>query len=65
MKGTIKKLTDKGFGFISSDSEEKDIFFHFSELKDVKFEELSEGEAVNFEVAESDRGLNATNITRA
>jgi len=39
MEGTIKNLTDKGFGFITVDGEEKDLFFHKNELKSVTYEE--------------------------
>jgi len=65
MQGTIKKLTDKGFGFISQEGEDSDVFFHSSELQDVNFNDLREGDVLNFEVFKSDKGLNATNITKA
>jgi len=64
MEGTIKKLTDKGFGFISIEGEEKDLFFHGNELQNVKFEELKEGDKVSFEKTDSPKGPNATNINR-
>ncbi|PIP87090.1 cold-shock protein [Candidatus Campbellbacteria bacterium CG22_combo_CG10-13_8_21_14_all_36_13] len=64
-KGTIARLTDRGFGFITREGEEKDLFFHSNELKDVQFNELSEGDELTFEVAEGPKGLNAVNITRA
>jgi len=64
MEGTIKTLKEKGFGFIAVDGEEKDLFFHRNELKDVSFEELKEGDKVSFEKTDSDKGPNATNITR-
>jgi len=64
-KGTIARLTDRGFGFITRAGEEKDLFFHSNELKDVQFNELSEGDELTFEVAEGPKGLNAVNITRA
>ena len=64
MEGTIKNLTDKGFGFIAVDGEEKDLFFHKNELKDVAYEELKVGDKVSFEKADSPKGPNATNITR-
>ena len=64
MEGTIKRLTDKGFGFIAVEGEEKDLFFHSNELKDVKFEELKEGDRVSFDKADSPKGPNATNVTR-
>jgi len=64
MEGTIKKLTDKGFGFIAVDGEQKDLFFHGNELQGVKFEELKEGDKVSFDKSDSPKGPNATNVTR-
>ena len=65
MTGTIQRLTDKGFGFISVDGEEKDLFFHSSALVDVPYEELNEGDKVTFETEDSDKGPRATNVQRA
>jgi CspA family cold shock protein len=64
-EGTIARLTDRGFGFISREGEEKDLFFHSNELKDVQYNELREGDKVKFEIAEGPKGLSATNVTRA
>ncbi len=64
MEGTIKTLTEKGFGFINVDGEEKDLFFHGNELKGVTYEELKVGDRVSFEKADSEKGPNATNVTR-
>ncbi len=64
MEGTIKTLTEKGFGFITVDNEEKDLFFHKNELKDVTYEELKVGDRVSFEKSDSEKGPNATNVTR-
>jgi CspA family cold shock protein len=64
MEGTIKNLTDKGFGFITVDGEEKDLFFHSNELKGVGFEELRTGDRVSFEKGESPKGPNAVNVSR-
>ena len=64
MEGTIKTLTEKGFGFITVDDEEKDLFFHGNELKGVKYEELKVGDRVSFDKADSEKGPNATNVTR-
>ena len=65
MEGTIKTLiTGKGFGFITVDGEEKDLFFHGNELKGVKYEELKVGDRVSFEKTDSEKGPNATNVTR-
>ena len=65
MTGVIKRLTDKGFGFIAVEGEEKDLFFHSSELVDVTFDELREGDALTFETEDSDKGPRATNVARA
>jgi len=64
MEGTIKNLTDKGFGFITVDGKEKDLFFHKNELKDVSYEELKVGDKVSFEKADSPKGPNAVNVSR-
>lgn len=64
MEGTIKNLTDKGFGFITVDGEEKDLFFHKNELKGITFEELKVGDRVSFEKGESPKGPNATGVSR-
>lgn len=65
MTGTIKTKTDKGFGFISREGEEKDLFFHSNDLKDVTFDEIQVGDTVTFEVVEGPKGLNAKNVARA
>ena len=64
-QGTIKRLTDRGFGFIAIEGQEKDLFFHSNELQDVKFEDLHEGDKVQFETAQSDKGPNATKVSLA
>ena len=64
-EGTIARLTDRGFGFIAREGEEKDLFFHSNELQDVQYDELREGDKVTFEVAEGPKGLNATKVKRA
>jgi len=58
--GTIKRLTDKGFGFIASDGD--DVFFHLSALVDVQFEELQEGQSVEYEMGEGPKGPRAENV---
>lgn len=64
-EGTIARLTDRGFGFIAREGEEKDLFFHSNELVDVEFNDLSEGDKVTFEVAQGPKGPNATKVTLA
>lgn len=65
MQGTIKKKTDRGFGFIAREGEAKDLFFHSGDLQGVTFEELNEGDVVTFDVVDSEKGPNAKNVTRA
>ncbi|OGI22452.1 MAG: cold-shock protein [Candidatus Moranbacteria bacterium RIFCSPHIGHO2_01_FULL_55_24] len=65
MDGTIKTLTEKGFGFISREGEEKDLFFHSNELSGVTFNELQVGDKVTFEVTQGEKGPAATNVSRA
>lgn len=65
MIGTIKKLTDKGFGFIAADGQEKDLFFHSKNLVGVQYNELREGDSVSYEIEETEKGLNAVNVQRA
>lgn len=65
MKGTIKKVTDKGFGFITGEGMSKDLFFHSNSLVGVMFDDLREGDMVTFETEESQKGLNAVNVQRA
>ena len=64
MQGTIKRLTDRGFGFIAIEGREKDLFFHANELKGVTFEDLKEGDAVEFETAQGQKGENAVNVSK-
>ena len=65
MNGTIKTLTDRGFGFISREGETKDLFFHSKELNGVTFDELKAGDEVTFEVINGEKGPAATNVSRA
>ena len=65
MNGTIKTKTDKGFGFISRDGEEKDLFFHSNDLNGVTFDELQVGAAVEFDVVDGDKGPSAKNVKLA
>lgn len=65
MTGTIKTLTDRGFGFISREGEAKDLFFHSKELVGVTFDELKVGDNVTFEVVQGDKGPAATGVSLA
>ena len=65
MKGTIKTLTPKGFGFITVEGEAKDLFFHSTELNGVAYDDLKEGDVVTFEIAQGEKGPAARNVMRA
>ena len=65
MTGTIKTLTDRKFGFIAREGESKDLFFHSKDLVGVTFEELKVGDAVTFEVVQTEKGPSATKVSRA
>ena len=60
-EGTIKRLTDKGFGFIDAGTG-KDLFFHMSNLEGVRFEELYEGQQVSFVSGEGPKGPRAEQV---
>ena len=60
-EGTIKRLTDKGFGFIDTGSG-KDIFFHMSALDGVRYDDLREGQSVSFTEGEGPKGPRAENV---
>ena len=59
-EGTIKKLTDKGFGFI--EGAQGDIFFHHSALEGVKYDSLQEGQRVEYEEGQGPKGPCAENV---
>ncbi len=63
MTGTIKTLTERGFGFIAREGEAKDLFFHSKDLVGITFDALKVGQAVNFEVTQGEKGPAATNVT--
>ena len=65
MTGTIKTKTDKGFGFISREGEEKDLFFHSNDLEGVSFDELQEGAEVTFDVEQGEKGPSAKKVKLA
>ncbi len=60
-EGTIKKVTEKGFGFIDTGNG-GDMFFHMSNLDGVRFEELREGQRVTFTVGQGPKGPRAENV---
>ena len=65
MKGTVKWFNDsKGYGFIER-PEGEDVFVHFSAIESEGFRTLAEGEVVEFEIRDSDKGQQAANVIRA
>ncbi len=60
-EGTIKRLTDKGFGFISIGGD-KDLFFHHSNVEGVAFDDLREGQSVEYSIGHGDKGPRAEHI---
>jgi CspA family cold shock protein len=60
-EGTIKRLTDKGFGFISTGGA-KDLFFHSSSVQGCSFDDLHEGQKVSFTEGRSPKGPCAENV---
>ena len=60
-QGTIKKLTDKGFGFIASGGQE--IFFHQSALENARYDDLREGDTVEYTEGQGPKGPRAENVT--
>ncbi len=63
--GKVKWFNDtKGFGFIASDPGRKDIFVHHSVIEGSGYRTLREGEFVDYDVEDSDKGLKATRVKR-
>ena len=60
-EGTIKRLTDKGFGFIDAGSD-NDMFFHSSSVEGVSYEELREGQRVSYTEGRGPKGPRAENV---
>ncbi len=63
-EGTIKRLTDKGFGFIDVGTN-KDLFFHSSSVEGTTYNELREGQRVTFNEAQGQKGPCAENVQLA
>jgi CspA family cold shock protein len=60
-EGTIKKIMDKGFGFINT-GKDKDLFFHRSQVVGASFEELLEGQKVSYSEGQGPKGPQAENV---
>jgi len=65
MRGTIKRvIRERGFGFIRT-SDGKEVFFHRTNLQQLNFEELNEGDGVEFEVEQGAKGPRAIDVRAA
>ena len=63
--GKVKWFNDhKGFGFIQADQSDKDVFVHHTVIEGEGYKTLSDGETVEFEAEDSDKGLKATRVKR-
>jgi cold shock protein len=60
-EGTIKRLTDRGFGFIDTGGG-KDLFFHSSSVEGVSFDDLHEGQKVTYTEGQGKKGPCAANV---
>ena len=61
MEGKIKRLTDKGFGFIENGSG-NDMFFHSSAVQGCRYDDLREGQTVTYDVGQGPKGPRAENV---
>ena len=62
-RGKVKWFNDlKGYGFITSEANSQDFYVHHSEIKKTGYKTLRVGEEVEFEVADSPEGMQATNV---
>ncbi len=65
LTGTVKWFSaEKGYGFIEQE-EGDDVFVHFSAIQEDGYKSLEEGQKVNFEIVEGDRGPQASNVIKA
>ena len=65
MRGKVKWFNDsKGYGFIAKDDGSGDVFVHFSSVAGDGFKSLAEGDAVEFDVTDSDKGPKAANVKK-
>jgi len=60
-EGTIKRLTQKGFGFIDTGTD-KDLFFHMSNVEGIQYDSLREGQRVSFTEGRGPKGPRAENV---
>jgi cold shock protein len=65
MRGKVKWFNDqKGYGFIAKEDGSGDVFVHFSSIKSEGFKSLAEGDAVEFEIVDSEKGPKAANVSK-
>jgi CspA family cold shock protein len=65
IEGTVKWFNDaKGYGFITPDGGQKDLFVHFSAIQSGGFKTLAEGERVSFETVQGEKGPSASNVEK-
>ncbi len=65
-KGTVKRFNDqKGYGFITPEDGSKDLFVHHSSIQGEGFKSLQEGQSVEFEKTEGEKGPQASNVVKA
>jgi CspA family cold shock protein len=65
-EGTVKWFNEeKGYGFITPDGGNEDIFVHYSGIVGEGFRSLEEGERVSFEVTRGKKGMQAENVSRS
>ncbi len=63
VKGSVKWFNEsKGFGFITPENSDKDVFVHFSAIQSSGFKTLTEGQSVEFEITDGAKGPSATNV---
>jgi CspA family cold shock protein len=64
-RGTIKWFNEnKGFGFIKPEDGSQDVFVHFTAIKEEGFKTLTEGQEVEFDIVQGEKGLQAANVVK-